>query len=72
MEIRGKYTDGSNMTWESGRTAADYFKGSRNDFYTLLPSDKTPMQTLIGIDNHNPTGEYVEVCSVVPSMFAAN
>ncbi|WP_019587313.1 alginate O-acetyltransferase AlgX-related protein [Deinococcus apachensis] len=64
LEVRGKYTDGSPMRWENWRVSADYFRGSRNDFYSLAAVGRTPLEASIAIDGRKPTAGYAEVCSV--------
>lgn len=64
LEVRGKYTDGSPMRWENWRVSADYFRGSRNDFYSLAAVGRTPLEASIAIDGRKPTAGYAEVCLV--------
>lgn len=41
LEVRGKYSDGSPLSFESYQVSADYYKGSRTEFYAILPGEQS-------------------------------
>jgi alginate biosynthesis protein AlgX len=65
LEVReGRYTDGSELRFEIFRIAADYYAGSRTDFYTLLPSGKSVQSLVVQLAQQQPITGYVEWCAL--------
>jgi alginate biosynthesis protein AlgX len=64
FEVRGKYIDGSDLRFEIYRTSADYYKGSRTEFYAILPKAQAVDYATFKIEGSKSFKAKVELCNL--------
>ena len=64
LEVRGNYSDGSPLSFESYRVSADYYKGSRTEFYAILPGEKSVGTVSVKIEGDRAFSMSTELCSL--------
>ena len=64
FEVRGKYSDGSDLRFEIYRTSADYYKGSRTEFYAILPKSQAVDYATFKIEGDKKFKMRAELCTL--------